>query len=1680
MIEENILNWIELGDSIQKMDLYKKNLYIFNLFCSLSQHGQYPIYFYYFFIFIFFGQIWCLNVYAIKDIEGDLLLEVINYFDNFFLLENLLTKNTAAYIILLFLSIFIFLLTGFLIFLNAILIKKKIKNGFLLTITHILCLLYVYYLNGPFLEIVFSELSCKKENDENSFEFCSLAKTSNLIKLILCIIYGIFTMIYIMIISLYFNEIGCINGTNVKCKISSNFSVVMMFAKLICFFFHFVLLNFIGKNNETINLLYLIFFVIFNFGLMIYANKALFYYNYSLNNWAHNAWYFSTWFSACIFFKFILKIRIISLIIFFGIIIIYIGIYFQNYYSIFNLVTKFNIFEANTLKDIEKYNTLLLFLLKSHENNNKILLLGIIERFEEYIAANPELNEQYQKLIQDKYLQKKFSSNNELIVLSIISIVYSHNIEKSKDIADLTLSMCYFLVNTFKNPTYAIWLCTKIKERTHIQSYYKYVLMEEIKLYLLNNLTKNKNKLSIRHIQISSVILYNQYVDLFKMKIYDATCSQIEYFDLLKNNTTTAKTTKNFLKIGEDILNLKKDILNLWNKIILLNPFSDESQKDYMIYIEVILQDDTLMRSEEKKFTTLKTEKLSERNNLYYSMFIQDLSTVIISDGYSYNGKIIYTTPNFPSMFYFSGKEVLNCTIDDLLPDVVQIFHKYLIEDAIKFSNLTYIFKNQRNVLIKGKNGLLFNIYLYVKPSPNLSYGLTYFSNIQKRTEENVVLILDENLIINGFSGIIQAGSNFSLNNNYGLTYGINGHHIGIIIPEILLQINYIQNQNIFTLSQNGVDLKGTLYPLLEFGEFDKSIKPIMELIKSKKSGEIGLDKNSAFAQEYFNFIKSLNSACPKSYSIFFKIESHSFLRGKYHYYRIYIINDLFSTNDTNSIINTDINKYSQVISKSEHKHNDDNSKAQNIFAKSKTKTLIESAVLDSKKLIDMIDLNQGNEKIEKFIRLKTEKKRTREQKSEKSGEEKKEEIKSIRLVDSKKDNTNNNKDMHSSENNKNNINNLDLLLDLSRTSSPASILTQSSTDSIELNKLKNEISNKRDSFYIRMMKYFIYIYGILVLVFIMIDFYQNATISYTLTGFLKQNLFFTRTKINVACIYNSFIGLKYIKDKYVDNNSCEIPCHVSYQNLLNKCFADIESKKSELYLYHEDFTKIFQKTENVSVHGSSSKDYDYLSLDINNWLNLIISHSIKIYSSIGVYLFSPPSVNDAMFQSYIENILENSYKFFYSNYKGFYGEAKEKKCREITAKSPMNAIIISIIAFIILVISGYYIFQINKMEIFYLERLINFTSPNFEGYLKKLEQLKKKFREDNNEEEDKNNDEGDNKDDLELIDENISGRKDKRRSLEKINNINKIPKKKKSKQNKLLQKRLEKKKIMSKFFYKKNFVFLLKAYLIISLSIVYFIVSIIYAGIQKKDYFQFDSIIEQINKVYYDSFNIFLKITKGIENFTNANNAMNYINLPKDSDIIKPKFGNILMNLMNDGKLSNKTLQIFNTLYNGNACELIAEGPEMPICRNIFSSILTKGIEQSIVQMGVIISSCLDQLNSVKTIDDFKKLIAESDSFLSYETFMGKFLPKAFWKTHELIDIFRQSEQESIFRTNNILLIFFMIVSIILFIFLIYFIHDYVIVQNSFLNFIGIVPSKFISDDELLYSNILKLQELY
>mgnify|MGYP006988951911 FL=1 len=228
-----------------------------------------------------------------------------------------------------------------------------------------------------------------------------------------------------------------------------------------------------------------------------------------------------------------------------------------------------------------------------------------------YISNNSELYELYIKILNDNHLQVKFTSKNELRILSIIFIIYSSNIEKSKNITDLTLNMCYFLINRFKNSVYAIWLCSKLKSSTLKQSYFKFVLMQEIKDYLIDKM-KSKKKITIKNVQIGSSILFHQYVELFKIKIYDATCSQTEYFDILRNKIATTKTIDNYLSVGEDVLNLRREVLSLWDKIILLNPFCNESAHDFLLYIGEVLQDDILVKSEEKKFNELQKKVKKE------------------------------------------------------------------------------------------------------------------------------------------------------------------------------------------------------------------------------------------------------------------------------------------------------------------------------------------------------------------------------------------------------------------------------------------------------------------------------------------------------------------------------------------------------------------------------------------------------------------------------------------------------------------------------------------------------------------------------------------------------------------------------------------------------------------------------------------------------------------------------------------------------------------------------------------------------------------------------------------------------------------------------------------------------------------------------------------------------------
>ena len=98
---------------------------------------------------------------------------------------------------------------------------------------------------------------------------------------------------------------------------------------------------------------------------------------------------------------------------------------------------------------------------------------------------------------------------------------------------------------------------------------------------------------------------------------------------------------------------------------------------------------------------------------------------------------------------------------------------------------------------------------------------------------------------------------------------------------------------------------------------------------------------------------------------------------------------------------------------------------------------------------------------------------------------------------------------------------------------------------------------------------------------------------------------------------------------------------------------------------------------------------------------------------------------------------LENqSYLYYFSDINGFTGKEKNKKIENISNIFPLVFNSIILIFFLIsyfIIISKFY-----NIEIYFLEKLINFNSINFEGYIKNLEDIKKKLQNDNFEEEDK------------------------------------------------------------------------------------------------------------------------------------------------------------------------------------------------------------------------------------------------------------------------------------------------------------------------------------------------------
>ena len=1176
MIESNVIDLLDFGDSIQKLDCYSNGRIelFFKFLRTLLKNKSFPIIIDLILIIISFIQLMIISSILVSSSEEDLILSIIEYLKHIFLLFELIDNDNIY--LLLFLTLSLIIIID--IILMAIVILTLNFKGliFIIYIINLINIIIFYYLLGPGIEIFLLSFWCK----DGKHQYLNVECYSNpthikyvIFSILICLLYIVISFIY----SIYFNQIGAISTTtNEKLlRVHSNYEIYYLIIRISIFVFYFLLK--IKNNIFLLKIFYEVFIFIISIIMSIYVNKYVYYYNNIINYIISYGWFFSSWFSFFIFFKIVLNLNHITSFIIIGWLIILLLFYKINKIKEISTITKSNFLEFKSIKCIELYSSILLKIFKYKKNKkNKILLYGIIKNFEEYKKNNPEINYHYQKLLNDKYLNKTFNKSEELSLLSIIYILYSLQLEKKNHIEEIILYMNYFLINKFNNLTYPVFLCSKIKSLTHINLYYKYLLIEDIKEYIIYKLNKRSlNKDSFKNVQIGNPILYYLYQDLFKIKIFDAIINQIEYLDILKDNIINDKKTENFLKVGNIILKTRKEIIAIWQKLIKLNPFSEELFVDYMLYINVILQDDILSKEESKKYILLKNEKSEERLNIYHNMFLIDKSAIILVDGYFSNRKILYGSPNFTLVFSYNRKELLNYTIDELLPNAIKSFHKELIDVAVKYSNINSIFKKQVDSLLKNKNGQLLNIKLFLRQIPNIKYGLIYIVYLQKMIDSNLVIILDKDLKINGFTEMILEGSSYTVGIGYNLNDKLYGHHIGLIIPDLLYFLEFKNDE--LNIIKKDLELKGRLYPIRKIYE----IKYIVDMILSKIRNNSNNFKNNNeddhqnITHEFSQLLLELDKENIKPYNIFYKIKMNSFLDGKYKYYKIYIKDDIITGNDNNEI-----------------------------------KTKIDEFESRESTYNNILNFESSNSKASKVKMIKKINKKINNKKK--------------RITNQSKDNNNfdkinnneinNIKENNSFEEQKNfNLNNNNIEnIPKNNNNFISSSLTIPNSLLIEFNKLKLNIINKKETFPIKIIIYLCLLFIISTIIFLILNFKLKKESFQNLSNFLDENVFFNLTKMSVAVLYITSINLKW------QFHSCNTT------NLYNmsSLYKETLSENIDYLIWLKDFTTHFSQDykdivlkKNIiklNIYGTKQNEkykfnyYNILSLFINNGINLL------------------------------------------------------------------------------------------------------------------------------------------------------------------------------------------------------------------------------------------------------------------------------------------------------------------------------------------------------------------------------------------------------------------------------------------------------------------------------------------
>jgi hypothetical protein len=291
----------------------------------------------------------------------------------------------------------------------------------------------------------------------------------------------------------------------------------------------------------------------------------------------------------------------------------------------------------------------------------------------------------------------------------------------------------------------------------------------------------------------------------------------------------------------------------------------------------------------------------------------------------------------------------------------------------------------------------------------------------------------------------------------------------------------------------------------------------------------------------------------------------------------------------------------------------------------------------------------------------------------------------------------------------------------------------------------------------------------------------------------------------------------------------------------------------------------------------------------------------------------------------------------------------------------------------------------------------------------------------------------------------------------------------------------------MTSFFRINVILFLIKIILILFSSLTYYILCIYIQSKNKNKLIKFYEINESLDEMFKSSYDIYLLFTRELENYEknliNCKTIGNFTEMkfPKIGEINMPNLGNAVMELSGDSDLKQESRDTFSEIFENNVCTLIMGPSELIYCEQFWSGVMVKGLEQALIQMNAIISSVIDELKSLN--DDKNRTLLgliQDSSFIEYTQFNEFYLYKIFSQYNFVISDFREQKINSIINSMKLVVSIYILISLFLFVLLIYFVYSFNSLFNSFLNFIGIFPPKYLCEDEYLYKEIIDFGEKY